>query len=220
MKTEFSQNPHDASVQNRLRALLDLQGVVQRTSLPQDQLELIKNKVTELAAVTIRASSSRNSTPVPAAVPALAHSAPPAAVPVAPAPTASGPGAPVTLDALLGTGALAALVARQSATPQSSNPNPPYPNAAIRSPPPTQRELPKPAAAPAGAQNPNATTLLDRLRLAGMLTPTNAGPAAPPPLPMPPTIASLLASSKQGAGRAGFSIPSNTRVDSAALKQQ
>ncbi|KAJ3503929.1 hypothetical protein NM208_g16414 [Fusarium decemcellulare] len=50
MQAEASRNPQDASVHTRLRALLDLQGIVKSTSLPPDQLELIKNKVTELAA--------------------------------------------------------------------------------------------------------------------------------------------------------------------------
>ncbi|KAH7015510.1 DNA replication ATPase [Ilyonectria destructans] len=207
-KAEFSHNPHDASVQNRLRALLDLQGIVQSTSLPPDQLELIKNKVTELAAVNMRGLSAQNSTPTPATVPPQAPPAPPVAVTPSPAPAAPAMGS-VTLDSLLGQGALAALMARQSATPQNATPTPtpPYANVAIRSPPPTHMEPPKPAAAPAPspapaapAQASNPLALLDQLRLAGMLpaaTPP-AAPVAPPP---------------------AFDIAPGKGVNAAALKQ-
>lgn len=229
-KAEFSHNPHDASVQNRLRALLDLQGIVQSTSLPPDQLELIKNKVTELAAVNMRGLSAQNSTPTPATVPPQAPPAPPVAVTPSPAPVVPAPGS-VTLDSLLGPGALAALMARQSATPQNATPTPtpPYANVAIRSPPPTHIEPPKPAAAPAPspapaapAQAPNPLALLDQLRLAGMLpaaTPP-APPVAPPPASiLPANIASILASTKAAAGLMRFDIAPGRGVNGAALKQ-
>ncbi|KND92467.1 Uncharacterized protein C4G9.04c [Tolypocladium ophioglossoides CBS 100239] len=219
MKAEFSHNPHDVSVQNRLRALLDLQGVLQRQSLPADQLELIKNKVTELAAVTMRPSLAQNSTQNPALVPPPRHAMGPHSASVAPIPALAPPGQPsVTLDSLLGPGALAALMARQSATPQNSTPNPPYTNNNIRSPPPAQAEQPGPP-----AQNPMA--LLDRLRQAGMLpgaAPTNAG-AVPPPPPqpiLPPNIASLLSSAKAQAGQPVLDHAAMAGLSAAALKQQ
>ncbi|KEY72741.1 hypothetical protein S7711_02528 [Stachybotrys chartarum IBT 7711] len=195
MRAEFSQKPHDASIQQRLRGLLDLQSIVQRTSLPQDQLELIKNKVTEIAAVTMRGATSsaqNNSTPIPAPV-----QLPPAHSPAPPPPSSVtsslAPKAPqVTLDSLLGQGALAALMARQaSATPQASTPQPAPAQVAIRSPPPTHAEPAKP---PASEQNPLA--LLDQLRKAGLLPasapPSNSATPVPPPPTIPPNIASLL----------------------------
>ncbi|CAM1509311.1 Fc.00g030500.m01.CDS01 [Cosmosporella sp. VM-42] len=220
-KADFSQNPHDASIQNRLRALLDLQGIVQSTSLPPDQLELIKTKVTELAAVNLRPSSARNSTPTPVPAPPQARPLPPQARPlsVAPSPT---PVPAVTLDSLLGQGALAALMARQSATPQNATPQPPpYANVAIRSPPPTHAESPKPIPAPA-ASGGNPLTLLDQLRQAGLLpatpTPTNGPPAPPAPTSiMPPHIASILASSKAAAALPKFHPP-GTGINASMLK--
>ena len=218
MRTEFSLSPHDASVQTRFRALLDLQSVVQRQSLPPDQLELIKNKVTELAAVTMRRAQDSTQNPVLAAPPR--HATGPPSASVTPLPAVAPPAqAPVTLDSLLGTGALAALMARQSATPQNSTPNPPYKNNAIRSPPPVQAEQPGPP-----AQNPMA--LLDRLRQAGMLT--GAGPtvasAAPPPPPasiLPPNLASILSSAKaQAVQPVIIDHASMVGLGAAALKQQ
>ncbi|KAM0425237.1 hypothetical protein ACHAPT_009554 [Fusarium lateritium] len=203
MQAEASRNPQDASVQTRLRALLDLQGIVKSTSLPPDQLELIKNKVTELAAVNMMAPLAQKPTPTPTPpVPVQARPMPPVSVAPSSAPAAAAPGG-VTLDSLLGKGALAALMARQSATPQNSTPTPQppaYANVAIRSPPPVHAELPKPAPAPApAAGGQGAMGLLDQLRQAGLLprAPVQAAPVAAPPASMvPPNIASLLASTK------------------------
>ncbi|RFU75008.1 mrna cleavage factor complex component pcf11 [Trichoderma arundinaceum] len=247
MRAEFSQNPHDGGVQSRLKALLDLQGVVQHTNLPPDQLELIKNKVTELAAVTMRAPlarSSATSTPIPAPV-----TAPPLALPVHPPSTSVTPSpvpaaqaaAPVTLDSLLGKGAMAALLSMQSANSQNTTPKPPFASVPIRSPQMSHNEPPKAAAVPppmAAATASSASSLLDQLRAAGMLppaTPTNVPipsqtPVAPPPLPPPSmfppglsaSIASLLAAHKPDSGRSSADAlgGSASGLNSAALKQQ
>ncbi|PHH63120.1 hypothetical protein CDD81_6271 [Ophiocordyceps australis] len=216
MKAEFSQKPHDASVQNRLKALLDLQGVVQYTSLPADQLELIKNKVTELAAVNMRPSSAQGSLQgLTANVPLQlqhqqGHAAPSLISPlVARGPTAaaavsasgSSNQTPLTIDSLLGPGAMAALMARQSSASQKPISTPSHVMTATKSPQPAQTEL-------SGSQpRRGAEALLERLRLAGMLPPaaanavTKAAVAAPPgvppaaPLPaLPSNIASLITS--------------------------
>lgn len=221
MKAEFAQNPHDASIQNRLRALLDLQGIVQRTSLPPDQLELIKNKVTELAAVTRKALSAQNSMTVPGYVPP--HSASVTPTPVSAAPEQK---PQVTLDSLLGPGAMAALMARQAAAPQGATsapvPSPFTATPSIRSSPPVHAEAAKPA-----PQNP--LSLLDQLRQAGMLksgTPTNSGVstiAHPPPARgpvLPPNISSILASAKAAASHQGFGVVNHGSLNEAALKQQ
>ncbi|PFH55597.1 hypothetical protein XA68_17977 [Ophiocordyceps unilateralis] len=207
MKAEFSRNPHDASVQNRLRALLDLQGLVQRTSLPPDQLELIKNKVTELAAVTMRPSSTQNAAQNPALVPSQLQALAASPQSVSSNPASAPP--PVTLDSLLGPGALAALMARQSTTTQSSGPTPPY-QAAIRPPPGNPTERPRTGAAPI-----NTTDLLGQLRQAGMLPPAAAGAQHQAPRSMlPPNIASLLSSTKMAVQDI------NHGLDVASLKQR
>lgn len=219
-KVEASRNPHDASVQTRLKALHDLQGVVQSTSLPPDQLELIKNKVTELAAVNMMASLSQKPTPTPTPVPVQARPMPPVSVAPPPAPVVGN----MTLDSLLGKGALATLLARQSATPQNSTPLQPPPtnaNVAIRSPPPAHVELPKITPAPA-ATGQSPLGLLDQLRAAGLL-PSAPPPAAPvaaqPASIIPPNIASLLASSKAAGMLPGFQAPVSGGINVAALRQ-
>ncbi|KAH0490077.1 hypothetical protein TgHK011_001561 [Trichoderma gracile] len=248
MRAEFSQNPHDGGVQSRLKALLDLQNVLQHSSLPPDQLELIKNKVTELAAVTMRAPLGRNSAtatppvPAPATAPPLALPVHPPSASVTPTPVpAAQPAAPVTLDQLLGQGAMAALLGMQAATSQNTTPQPPFAGVPIRSPPMNHTEPPKAAAmppamppAPAAAPAPNALSLVEQLRAAGMLppaTPTNvpapsqAPAAAPPPSLFPPglsaSIASLLAAHKPDSGRSSVDgLGGSSGLDSTALKSQ
>lgn len=207
MRADFSQNPHDSSVQTRLRALLDLQRIVQSTSLPPDQLQLIKNQVTELAAVTLRAPVVQTSTYTPVPQPAPVSVAPSAAV--APAP------APVTLDALLGSGAMAALMARTSS--QNSTPQPPFSNAAIRSPLPVHIEPHRPAPTQTG----NPLSLVDQLRAAGLLPstmPTNTGNVASPPPTIPFNIASLL-SQKVAPTWPSLAQPVHSTLNSLSLKQ-
>lgn len=199
-RAEAALKPQDATVQGRLRALHDLQGVMQSTRLPPDQLELIRAKVAELAAVT---------RPV--------QPPPQARVSATPPPS----GAPMTLDGLLGQGALAALMARTGSNSQNSTPNPPPGANAMRSPPSTLPTLPIPAPGPPGGSN-DTMALLDRLRLAGMLPPSTGGAprATPPPPAAPPSIfpanlASILAMAKENAAAGGAGS-----LNSAILKKE
>lgn len=191
-KAQFAQTPHDREIQTRLKALLDLQTVLQTQSLNQDQLVLVKNQVAKLA-VDIRQPAApqpasyslqqqQQSTPVP---PVVAVAPPPPSASAPPAQQAAA-AAPLSLDSLFGQGALATLLAGVS-KPATPVPTPqPVPVAAIRSP------APQPAAAPP-PQDPMA--LLAMLRQSGLLPPlpptgapsSSAPPmgavAPPPPLP-------------------------------------
>ncbi|KAK9778829.1 hypothetical protein SCAR479_04453 [Seiridium cardinale] len=177
-RAEFARNPGDPSIQTKLKALLDLQGILQAHNLPQDQLVAIKNQIAGLA-VTVRATPAQTPTPVPVPQP-VAVAPPPAAAPA------------VSLDSLLGSGALAALLARSSATPQVSTPQPPPATVAIRSPPPQPAEIQRPPV----STTPDPTALMNMLRKAGMLpaaTPSSGATPMPSmthglPLPFPPPI--------------------------------
>ncbi|KAI0397155.1 hypothetical protein F5Y17DRAFT_416478 [Xylariaceae sp. FL0594] len=171
---QIAQNPLDPVIQTKLKALMDLQTILQTQNLPQDQLVLVKNQIADLA-VNMRAPQAQTSAPV----------ASPNPVAVAPPPVVA---PKVSLDALFGSGALAAIMARNSGTPKASTPQPPVVPVPIRSPPPEKAEAQKTAPVPT---DPNA--LLSMLRQAGILPPptpaTAAGPApsrtAPPSLPFP-----------------------------------
>ncbi|KAI1340113.1 hypothetical protein F5Y15DRAFT_407039 [Xylariaceae sp. FL0016] len=198
------QTLHDPTSQTRLKLLMDLQTVLQTQNLPQDQLVLVKKQITDLA-VTIRAHPAQTHTPVPAPQP-VAVAPPPAATPK------------VSLDSLLGPGALAALMARNSATPQASTPQPPPPTAAIRSPTPHRAE-PQKAAAP--TTDPMA--LMNMLRSAGMLPATKSVtgstpvPSATPSVPLP---FHLPAPPVQSRGPATLeSLTSDISLKASSLKQ-
>ncbi|CAJ2511570.1 Uu.00g071950.m01.CDS01 [Anthostomella pinea] len=171
-KAQIAQAPHDPTIQTRLKALVDLQTILQTQNLPQDQLVLVKNQISDLA-VTIRASPAQPPTPIPKAQPVAVAPPPPAAAPK------------VSLDSLFGSGALAALMARSSSTPQVSTPQPPPATVATRSPPPQRAEPQKAAAA-----TPDPMALMNMLRQAGMLPPPTPAVATTPvpistPVPVP-----------------------------------
>ncbi|KAK0732640.1 hypothetical protein B0T21DRAFT_349626 [Apiosordaria backusii] len=246
-RVDFAQNMHDASKQNRLKALLDLQKVVQSQDLPQAQLVIINDQVAKLA-VNMRAQSQPSSspsypplpysthTPIPpvvsqqfpppaAAAPVLpqlpavlaaalgrpASNVAPVAVaaPPPPRPATTGAAAPGTLslDSILGQGALATLLAaKKPATPQQA-PTPVIPPptavppalAALRSPqqqstpfqPPRapaqqqqqQQQPPAPAAAAANPLTQNPSALLAMLRQSGLLKGTAPSVIVPTPPP-------------------------------------
>lgn len=208
---ELGRSPYDSSIQTELKALLDLQTVLKTrgTMLSQEQLVPVKTQVATLA-VKYRASNAHQTvTPTPPihAPPfhaPLQHTPQPVA-PVAPVPPAP---APVSLDALLGKGALAALLTRRSATPQTSTPQPqPAPVAALRSPTPQRAE-------PQKSTTPDPLALLGALRGAGLLpsttpsgtTPVNK-PLAPPPAPYGPNTTTAAPAAVAPAPAAGGGVP-------------
>lgn len=228
-RTELGRSPYDTSIQTELKALLDLQTVLKTRGamLSQEQLVPVKTQVANLA-VKYRASNAHQTvTPTPPIhgtpfhAPMQHQQHPPQQIaPVAPAPPAPAPPGSVSLDALLGKGALAALLNRRSATPQAPTPQPPpHPQtqpanvAALRSPTPQRAEMQKPA-------TPDPMALLGALRGVGLIPPTPqsggtpvSNPSGPPPQVaanaapvttpnpaaggmLPPNLASILASAR------------------------
>lgn len=199
----LGRSPHSPDIQTELKALLALQGLLRdkHKNLPQEQLLAVRNQVESLAVkyrVSLVARRSVTPTPVPPAHAAPYHAPmqpppqhqlqqppPPSVAPVQPAST------PVSLDSLLGKGALAALLNRNSATPQPvASTTPQIAPAALRSPTPQRAE-------PQKSATPDPLTLLGALRGAGLLpstpqqsgqTPLGSRPLAPPPLPPPSVV--------------------------------
>lgn len=164
---------------------MDLQTILQTQNLPPDQLVLVKNQIAGLA-VTIRAPPAQTSTPIPHPQP-VAVAPPPPPTPAAPK---------VSIDSLFGSGALASLMARTSATPQVSTPQSSPATAAIRSPTP-QRAEPMKSSTPVPT---DPMALLNALRKTGILPPTQRTNGSTPvpstlpslpfpfPLPIPPNF--------------------------------
>jgi pre-mRNA cleavage complex 2 protein Pcf11 len=193
-KAEWALNEYDADVRTRLKALLDLQTILQSQTLPPDQIALIKEQVAQLSA---------------SAQPLRLPSPPPAA-PVVP------PQQP-TLNSILGPGALQALLARQSATPQ------PQVTAAIQSPQAAYSQpsyQPPAATVPVSTPTPDPNALLERLRAAGMLpqVPAATTPAFPPGkfpgFPPPPFLGTPPSASRTPLA----SIPNDVVLKPTSLK--
>jgi pre-mRNA cleavage complex 2 protein Pcf11 len=177
-KADFAQTPWDSSIQTRLKALLDLQTILSSQKLPPDQIALIKDQVAQLSEAS--KPQSRIQTPP-------AHVLPPAPVAVAP-PNTQQP----SLSSILGPGALAALLASQSATPQPTPPTQAQSLAPVRSPQPSRAQPSYSHLAPSASTTPvpDPNSLLEKLRAAGMLPAVPVAKSAAP-LPLGPMAASV-----------------------------
>lgn len=216
-RAELGRSPYDTSIQTELKALLDLQTVLKTRGamLSQEQLVPVKTQVANLA-VKYRASNAHQTvTPTPPIHGTPFHAPiqqPPQQIapPVAPAPPAPAPPGSVSLDALLGKGALAALLSRRSVTPQAPTPQPqpqPQPGAiaALRSPTPQRAEPQKPA-------TPDPMALLGALRGVGLLPPTpqpGGTPVTGPSGPTPQAAASTATVTTPNPAAGGISLPPN-----------
>lgn len=185
-QARIAQTPHDPSVQSRLKALMDLQILLETQNLPQDTLVMIEKQIAELA-VTMRAPAQPAiPTPIPQSQP----------VAVAPPQQAGGK---ISLDTLFGPGTLAAIMSRNSMTPQASTPHQPPATIAVPTPPPQRVEPPKPA--PTHPKPPPPTdpmALMNMLRQAGMLppaTPASSSTTASNSVPSLPFLPPVQAAS-------------------------
>ncbi|KAJ4307132.1 mRNA 3' end processing factor [Collariella sp. IMI 366227] len=166
-KTEFAQDPLDTSKQTRLKALLDLQTIIQSQDMPQDQLMIIRDRVAELA-VNIRRQPQL---PVTAAGGHSAVTAPPS--------TGGYPGVGIPYT--------------HTPTPpvMSQQPTPVPPSAAavvaaaLGRPPSTAAVAPPPA-----TRGPSIDSLFGQGALAALLAGTrNSATPQPTPTPQPPPAA-------------------------------
>lgn len=153
-RAEFAANPFDASIQLRLKALLDLQAILQRQQLPPDQLKVVRDRVSALAP------------PKPAAAQPFSQSNMPlpniSTPPTQPIPQAT---PQPNLAALLNPNTLASLI-QATANRQQSTP-PPAVSGIV---PQIQPSVaPQPTATPV-AENP----LIASLRARGLLPPVSS----------------------------------------------
>ncbi|KAI9374543.1 hypothetical protein BJX61DRAFT_532285 [Aspergillus egyptiacus] len=159
-RNEFANNPLDPSVQQRLKALLDLQGIMQRQQLTQEQLKLVRDQVSALAPK-----------------PAIPAAQPTAHIPVTSAPTITTP--PVAqsfsqpLQQLLNPGTLAELI-KATAAKQQPTPPPQIPPVLPQIPVSSTPQIPTSA-----PENP----LIAALRAKGLLPAASAPPTASVPTP-------------------------------------
>ncbi|OAX81705.1 hypothetical protein ACJ72_03949 [Emergomyces africanus] len=176
-RTDFANNPLDPSIQQRLKALLDLQNILMQQKLPQDQLKLIRDQVSQL--------SPQAPQPQPQPQPPLrVASTPPITQTILPIQSQT---PQPNLQALLNPATIAELIkattSQQSRTPPP--PQPPHlpsflqPQATSTPPPPVPTTAPT-TTAPTPTENP----LIASLRARGLLPPpTASAPPTPSNLP-------------------------------------
>ncbi|KAL2001122.1 hypothetical protein VTN02DRAFT_2208 [Thermoascus thermophilus] len=175
-RTDFANSPLDPSVQQRLKALLDLQAILQRQELPQDQLKLVRDQVSALAPSKPTPQPTQTLPPNLPAVPPPGVSTPP---------THSIPQQiqPPNLQQLLNPGTLAELIKatgnRQQPTP------PPQPSNPFPQVQPTTTPQPSSAA-------PATSDLISALRARGLLPPVTSATSTPQASPAFPNLPFIL----------------------------
>ena len=208
-QTEFAANPWEPTIQDQLRALLELQNILKSQQLPPDQIQQVQDRVSQLYA-------GRKAAVI---VPQPAPVAPP---PVAPP---SLPQQQSDLQALMSSNALAQILASAALSKQQP-PSLQTPSVALTS----ERSMEAPSSQPsmtsilasAGAES----SLLASLRAAGILPniaqqsngvsqPMNAFTYAPPPsmtqTPPMPSLSNFVRSS-------ALEARNDVRLSSASLK--
>ncbi|EAW07988.1 putative mRNA cleavage factor complex component Pcf11 [Aspergillus clavatus NRRL 1] len=156
-RADFANNPLDPSVQQRLKALLDLQGILQRQELTQEQLKLVRDQVSAL--------TPKPAVSTPQAIPPVIPVIPTPNMAIPPTQTLSQP-----LQQLLNPGTLAELI---KATAARQQPTPPPQISSILPQMPMNTSTSQPATGPA-AESP----LIAALRARGLLPPASAPPAS------------------------------------------
>ena len=230
-QSEFARNPYDSQVQTKLKALLDLQAVVQSQQLNSDAIGMIKKQVAQLQAVQSQPNPPPSAAPQQpqwqAPTPVTLPFQPPPPIPrnFAPTPSAQPPVAPPAFA----PGILEQLLA---STANGQKPSTPVVQAALKAmPPPPANQSPR--TAPALPAGPIGNPLLDALRAANILpasasaTPVPAsGPPVPPPTAPPPALSILqqlqgLAPKVGGAPMPPPGTPAKVRIpmNAAALKR-
>lgn len=153
-RLEFANSPFHQPSQQRLKALLDLQGILQKQQLTPDQMKLVRAQLSALAVPQ----------PTPSAPPPTAAPPPPAPVSTPPVQSTSQP-----LQQLLNPGTLAELIKATSV----QQPTPP--------PLPSMPQVPSASNTPPLADNPLIAALRSRGILPPASTPNVTPSSGTPP---------------------------------------
>lgn len=163
-KHEFAARHWDAGVQTRLKGLLDLQSVLRSQQLLPNQIQEIRDQVTQLVGTSQAASLTASRPPVSTPQPNPVTTPIPSSYP---APPSSATQPPIDLGSTFSSNALADILASAARTKQST-PTPPLPSLV---PPPQYHPVSAPQVPSNSIASPSNTTasLLERLTAMGML---------------------------------------------------
>ncbi|KAK2732619.1 hypothetical protein FQN57_002596, partial [Myotisia sp. PD_48] len=186
-RLDFASKPLDSSAHQKLKALLDLQSILQQQRLPDDQLRLIRDQVSQLSISMDKPTSQQSSTINPhVSTPTMTPS-----IPVAPVTSVPTQIQQPNLQALLNPNTLAELI-KATATPSS------------HTPPPPMNQLQIPPAAPQTSLPSAENSLIASLRARGLLPPAPTSSTTP----IPPNLPLLVP------GRTGYTpVPQSTQQD-------
>lgn len=163
-KADFAYNVHDTAVQARLKALLDLQTILRSQQLPPEQIQLIREQVTQLSS-TPRVTQAP-SVSAPQVVPIYSLS-PPTAVTPNIRPTQFSPPSVLEMPSAASLAELLASAAKsQQTTPQPNSLAPPHAVPQQQLPPP---QPPPVLTNPSQPSTNSASSLLASLRAAGLI---------------------------------------------------
>ncbi|KAI4173995.1 MAG: hypothetical protein LQ348_006436 [Seirophora lacunosa] len=162
-KHEFAARHWDTQLQTKLKALLDLQSIMRSQQLPPDQIQAVRDQVSQLAQ-TSRPTHSLPPAPVP--LPNPVPTPVPSSYP-APPPGTSQPSA--SIQSLISSNALADILA-SAARAKPTTPVPPEP---LNAPPPQYPPANLAQSVPSQAPTPssNTTSLLANLQALGIARP-------------------------------------------------
>lgn len=185
-KVDFANSPFNPASQQRLKALVDLQAILQKQQLTQEQLKIVRDQVSALAA-----------TRPPSAPPnAVAN------VPAVPPQVSTPPVQPFSqpFQQLLNPGTLAELI-KATASRQQPTPPPAMPAALPHTP--QQNEIPQ-----SGAENPLIAALRARgLLPSGPTPPSLTSSASSTPLPGRSTLPFMMPNGVQPTPQALAQVP-------------
>lgn len=168
-KNDFANSPFNPVSQQRLKALVDLQAILQKQQLAPEQLKLVRDQVSALAATRPPSTAPL----APSNGSAVSVSAPPR-ISTPPTQPASQP-----LQQLLNPGTLAELI-KATASRQQSTPPPQIPAALPQMPQFPQQPI---TSQPVVPENPLIAALRARGLLPGGPTPSSLTPSGPTPVP-------------------------------------
>ena len=201
-RSEFAADFLNPVVQQRLKALLDLQGILQRQQLTQDQLRLVRDQVSALGTSSKLPAVPNSQTITP--------SAPVVSTPLTTAALPAQSQAQTPLQNLLNPGMLAGLI--KATANQQQQPIPPPQATNIVPSVPMNTGTPQP---------PAADNLLAALRARGLLPGASPAPGPPVPSAFPlivPGQTQYAPPTSVPQSSSGTDVPINVQMNTASIK--
>ncbi|KAL8778752.1 MAG: hypothetical protein Q9213_007265 [Squamulea squamosa] len=179
-KLEFAARHWDTGLQTKLKALLDLQSIMRNQQLPPNQIQAIRDQVSQLAQTQSPATPTPAQPPLSLPLPVPVPTPTVSTYPVSSLPTSQ---PPADVQSMLDSNVLAEILASAARAKQQT----PVPSAASSVPSSgnTLAAAPLPPPNRVATPSSNATSLLANLKALGMLMPDTSTPNGTMPTAQP-----------------------------------